>query len=109
VRSIAQYTMVVLWLLESVAGAASQSDRPLRRSINQIGVHLSIEDSGTGVDRSNLNHIFKPMFTTKASGMGMDLSICRSIIENYNGRIWVTAGSERVSIFQFVVPAKCQS
>ena len=67
-------------------------------------VHVSIEDTGTGIDPSNHDHIFKPMFTTKKRGMGIGLSICHSIIESHNGRIWVTRGIERGSIFQFEVP-----
>jgi signal transduction histidine kinase len=56
------------------------------------GVSVSITDTGSGIDVANLNRIFKPMFTTKASGMGMGLSICKSIIESHNSRIWVSAG-----------------
>jgi C4-dicarboxylate-specific signal transduction histidine kinase len=67
-------------------------------------VHVSIEDTGTGIDPSNHDHIFRPMFTTKERGMGIGLSICHSIIENHNGRIWVTPGSERGSAFQFELP-----
>ncbi|MGH7487633.1 MAG: ATP-binding protein, partial [bacterium] len=51
------------------------------------GVHVSVEDSGIGIDPSNFDRIFQPLFTTKASGMGMGLSICHSIIESHNGRI----------------------
>ena len=69
------------------------------------GVRVSIADTGSGIDPANLNRVFKPMFTTKARGMGMGLSICKSIIESHNGRIWVTAGSPRGSIFQFELPA----
>jgi C4-dicarboxylate-specific signal transduction histidine kinase len=65
------------------------------------GVRVSIADTGSGIDPADLNRIFKPMFTTKARGMGMGLSICKSIIESHNGRIWVTAGAPRGSIFQF--------
>jgi C4-dicarboxylate-specific signal transduction histidine kinase len=68
------------------------------------GVHVSIADTGSGIDLANLNRLFKPMFTTKARGMGMGLSICKSIIESHNGRIWVTAGTPRGSIFQFELP-----
>ena len=56
-------------------------------------VHVSIEDSGTGLDTLNLERIFEPLFTTKSHGMGMGLAICRSIIEDHDGRIWVTPGT----------------
>ena len=68
------------------------------------GVRVSIADTGSGIDQANLNRIFEPMFTTKARGMGMGLSICKSIIESHNGRIWLTAGSSRGSVFQFELP-----
>ena len=70
------------------------------------GVHISIADTGIGIDPSNLDQIFKPLFTTKEHGMGMGLSICRSIVESHNGRISVSAGQERGSIFQLVLPIK---
>ena len=70
------------------------------------GVHISIADTGIGIDPSNLDQIFKPLFTTKEYGMGMGLSICRSIVESHNGRISVSAGQERGSIFQLVLPIK---
>jgi signal transduction histidine kinase len=68
--------------------------------------HVSIEDTGPGIDPSNLKQIFSPLFTTKEHGMGMGLSICHSIIENHNGRIWVSPGVTRGSIFQFELPTK---
>jgi C4-dicarboxylate-specific signal transduction histidine kinase len=68
------------------------------------GVRVSIADTGSGISLTNLNRVFKPMFTTKARGMGMGLSICKSIIESHNGQIWVTAGTPRGSIFQFELP-----
>jgi signal transduction histidine kinase len=67
-------------------------------------VHVSVEDTGTGVDPANLDRLFKPLFTTKKSGMGIGLSICHSIIEAHEGRIWVTAGPEKGSVFQFELP-----
>jgi signal transduction histidine kinase len=69
-------------------------------------VHVSIEDTGTGVDPSDVDRIFKPLFTTKTRGMGMGLSICRSVIENHGGRIWVSPGASRGSIFHFELPAE---
>jgi signal transduction histidine kinase len=67
-------------------------------------IHVSIEDTGSGIGPANLDRIFKPLFTTKARGMGMGLSICRSIIESHNGRIWASAGASRGSVFQFELP-----
>ena len=67
-------------------------------------VRVSIEDTGTGIDPSNLDRIFKPLFTTKENGMGMGLSICRSIIERHGGRIWVSAAVNGGSIFQLDLP-----
>jgi C4-dicarboxylate-specific signal transduction histidine kinase len=67
-------------------------------------VHVVVEDTGTGIDPSNRDHIFNPMFTTKERGMGIGLSICHSIIENHNGRIWVTRANDKGSVFQFELP-----
>ena len=67
-------------------------------------VNVSIEDTGTGIDSTESDRIFKPLFTTKARGMGMGLSICRSIIEGHDGRIWASQGAVRGSIFQFELP-----
>jgi signal transduction histidine kinase len=51
-----------------------------------------------------MDRIFNPTFTTKAHGMGMGLSICRSIIEEHEGQLWVTADKGRGAVFQFTVP-----
>jgi signal transduction histidine kinase len=67
-------------------------------------VHISIEDTGIGIDASKLNTIFKPLFTTKEHGMGMGLSICRSIIEDHGGRIWASAGASRGSVLHVELP-----
>jgi C4-dicarboxylate-specific signal transduction histidine kinase len=67
-------------------------------------VHVAVEDTGTGIDPSNHDHIFNPMFTTKERGMGIGLSVCHSIIKSHNGRIWVTRGIDTGSIFQFELP-----
>jgi signal transduction histidine kinase len=68
------------------------------------GVHVSIADTGIGIDPSKLDQVFKPLFTTKEHGMGMGLSICRSIVESHNGQIWVSAVDQGGSIFQIVLP-----
>jgi signal transduction histidine kinase len=68
------------------------------------GVHVSIGDTGIGIDPSNVEQMFKPLFTTKEHGMGMGLSICRSIVESHNGRIWVSDYDRGGAIFQLVLP-----
>jgi signal transduction histidine kinase len=74
-------------------------------SAGHNSVHISIEDTGCGIDPSNIDRVFKPLFTTKAGGMGMGLSICHSIIENHGGRLWVLPGVHRGTVFQFELPA----
>ena len=73
-------------------------------------VHVSIGDTGIGIDSSNTDRVFEHLFTTKSQGMGMGLAICRSIIENHDGRIWVTPGTANVgSVFQFELPKNSNS
>src|SRR5262245_44925160 len=65
---------------------------------------VAIEDSGPGIEPDTLKRIFEPFFTSKSKGMGMGLSICRSIIEAHNGRLWVSGNTPRGAVFQFVLP-----
>src|SRR5262247_4131768 len=65
---------------------------------------IAIEDSGPGIEPETLKRIFEPFFTSKSKGMGMGLSICRSIIEAHGGRLWVTGNTPRGAVFQFVLP-----
>jgi signal transduction histidine kinase len=75
--------------------------------LNERGlVQISIEDTGIGIDASILSEIFKPLFTTKERGMGMGLSICRSIVEGHDGRIWASPAKNRGTVFEFELPTK---
>jgi PAS domain S-box-containing protein len=65
---------------------------------------VSISDTGTGLDSANRAGIFEAFFTTKPQGMGMGLSICRSIVDAHGGRIWATDNSSRGSAFHFTIP-----
>jgi signal transduction histidine kinase len=67
------------------------------------GVTISIADTGTGIGEQDVQRVFDPLFTTKSGGMGMGLSICRSIIEAHDGILWVVPNTPRGSIFQFVL------
>ena len=67
-------------------------------------VIITIEDSGSGIDPKNLDRIFEPFFTTKFMGMGMGLSICRSIVEAHGGRLWASPSATHGSVFHVALP-----
>ena len=67
-------------------------------------VLVSVRDTGTGIDPKNLDRIFEAFFTTKSEGMGMGLSICRSIVEGCGGRLWASHSETCGSIFFIVLP-----
>jgi signal transduction histidine kinase len=90
--------------IESMKSAEPRVLSIKSESTGHDSIRVAIEDTGSGIDPSNRDRIFKPLFTTKAHGMGMGLSICKSIIESHNGKIWVSAGAPRGSIFQFELP-----
>ncbi len=69
------------------------------------GIKVSVADTGTGIGSQELERIFNPLFTTKSGGMGMGLSICRSIIEAHDGRLWVTPNKPEGAVFQFTLLA----
>ena len=68
------------------------------------GIVVAVGDSGPGIDPENLDRVFEAFYTTKSSGVGMGLSICRSIIEAHGGRLWADANKPRGAIFQFTLP-----
>jgi signal transduction histidine kinase len=69
-------------------------------------VLISVADSGTGIDPKIMDRIFEPFFTTKEQGMGMGLSICRSIVENQGGRLWASPSPAHGVIFHIQLPIK---
>ena len=69
---------------------------------------VAVRDSGTGLG-STADRVFTPFFTTKANGMGMGLSISRSLIENHGGRLWATPNFPMGAVFSFTLPVSCGS
>jgi signal transduction histidine kinase len=70
-----------------------------------VSVIVLVADTGIGIGSQELERIFNPLFTTKADGMGMGLSICRSIIEAHDGQLWVAPNKPEGAVFRFRLPA----
>jgi PAS domain S-box-containing protein len=68
------------------------------------GALVAVRDSGPGIDPEHLDRVFEAFYTTKSSGMGMGLSICRSIINAHGGRLWAEPNQPRGAVFQFTLP-----
>jgi len=106
---VVQLQQVILNLIVNAADAmraAQPRVLTVQTSRTASGVvRVSIEDTGPGIGESDRERIFDPLFTTKVGGMGMGLSICRSIVESHGGRIWVSAVASRGARFQFELPA----
>ncbi len=70
------------------------------------GVEASVSDCGDGIPADKLEQVFEPFFTTKAHGMGLGLSVCRTIITAHGGKLWVTNNAARGATFHFTLPAE---
>jgi PAS domain S-box-containing protein len=106
-----QLQQVILNLVMNAIDATSLIvDRPriLRASSERhdpADVIITLEDSGTGIDPNNIDRIFQPFFTTKSRGMGMGLSICRSIVEAHGGRLSASPALPHGTAFRVILPA----
>jgi PAS domain S-box-containing protein len=76
----------------------------IKSATHPDGVLIQVHDSGDGVNPEQANHIFDPFFTTKPQGIGIGLSVGRSIVEAHGGRLWFTPGASHGVVFQFTVP-----
>jgi C4-dicarboxylate-specific signal transduction histidine kinase len=93
--------------IQSMSGV-EDGDRELHIStvsIDPKGVRVAVRDTGPGLRSQSLPRLFEPFYTTKPDGMGMGLSICRSIIEAHGGRLWATTCEPRGALFQFTIRA----
>ena len=95
-------------VLNGVEAMSTITDRPrellIKSARHPDGVLIQVHDSGEGVDPQQADNIFDPFFTTKPQGIGMGLSVGRSIVEAHGGRLWFTPGSSHGVVFQFTVP-----
>ncbi|MER8764794.1 MULTISPECIES: PAS domain-containing protein [unclassified Mesorhizobium] len=105
-----QLQQVIMNLVRNAADAMSGvDDRPRRLVIKtehdeDDGVRLSVEDAGTGFGADGPERLFEAFYTTKNEGMGIGLSVSRSIIDNHCGRLWATANDGPGATFRFSVP-----
>ncbi len=109
-----QLQQVLLNLINNgVEAMSAVTDRPkvlaiTSQPIETGGVHVAVEDTGKGLDPATAERIFEPFFTTKPSGMGMGLSICRTIIEAHGGRLWAAPNEPQGAVFQLRLPTICE-
>jgi signal transduction histidine kinase len=105
-----QLQQVLLNLIVNASEAmASITDRPrtldIKSDFHDGGkILVTVADSGSGIDPQHGDRIFDAFFSTKSSGMGMGLSICRSIVESHGGRLWVSPGVSHGAIFHVLIP-----
>ncbi|MBV8909915.1 MAG: GHKL domain-containing protein [Gammaproteobacteria bacterium] len=104
-----QLQQVVLNLILNAVeamGSIEAGTRELLISAEQdhTGVVVAVRDSGPGIDPMHLERVFEAFYTTKLSGVGMGLAICRSIIAAHGGRLWAEANEPRGAVFQFTLP-----
>src|SRR6201997_1558873 len=96
--------------IEAMSGVGEARELWISTEINaSTGALVAVRDSGPGLDPAILEHLFDAFYTTKSSGMGMGLSICRSIIEAQGGRIWAEANVPQGAAFQFTLPSQAAS
>jgi PAS domain S-box-containing protein len=105
-----QIQQVLLNLLtnacDAMAGAEPQERRLLLRAdLSDGSVHVSLADRGTGLPADEIEHVFEPFVTTKSHGLGLGLTVCRTIIRAHGGRLWATNNSDRGATFHFELPA----
>jgi C4-dicarboxylate-specific signal transduction histidine kinase len=105
-----QLQQVILNLIVNAIEATSGASEGARELLVSTGkdasnaVLVAVRDSGPGLDPEGLGRLFDAFYTTKPGGMGIGLSICRSIIEVHGGRIWATANVPQGAVFQFTLP-----
>jgi len=97
---------LIINAIEAMSGVGKGSRALLISTAQEAsgGVRVSVQDSGPGLDVEGLDRLFDAFYTTKPAGMGMGLSICRSIIEAHGGQIWAARNVGPGATFQFTVP-----
>jgi len=106
--------LIINLVINGIEAMQSVTDRPrelvIRSGQDEAGrVLVSVTDCGVGISAEHADRLFNAFFTTKSGGMGMGLSICRSIIEAHGGRLWATANLPQGATFQFTLPVNADT
>jgi signal transduction histidine kinase len=110
-----QLQQVVLNLILNAVDAMSSVEAGTRdllistRKTQANGIFVAVRDSGPGIDPDHVERVFDAFYTTKQSGVGMGLSICRSIVDAHGGRLWAEANEPRGAVLQFTMPSLVNS
>ena len=101
--------VIINLMMNGIESMASVDNRPRElvlcsRRHEGDQVVVTVQDAGIGIDPDKVDQLFNAFFTTKPGGMGMGLSISRSIIDSHGGRFWATANADHGATFQFVLP-----
>jgi signal transduction histidine kinase len=106
--------VIINLVMNGIEAMQSITDRPrelvIRSGQNETRqVLVTVTDCGVGIAAENADRLFNAFFTTKSGGMGMGLSICRSIMEAHGGRLWATANVPHGAAFQFTLPVNADT
>jgi signal transduction histidine kinase len=103
--------VIINLILNGIEAMSAVDDRP-RELVIETQVYLgtqvllAVHDSGVGFDPANVDQLFAALHTTKPNGLGMGLSISRSIVENHGGQLWATGNKDEGATFRFALPLR---
>ncbi|WP_198026503.1 ATP-binding protein [Bradyrhizobium sp. ARR65] len=100
---ILNLTVNAIQAMSSLSGSKRELEISTERTEN--GVRVACRDTGPGLTPESLDRLFEPFYTTRPDGVGLGLSICRSIVQAHGGRLWATAAEPNGALFQFTIPA----
>lgn len=107
-----QVQQVVVNLIRNAMDAIQESDSEIRTisiatsQVKPSSIEVSIRDSGSGLGDLHADDLFEPFYSTKSSGLGMGLAICRSIVDSHDGRLWAERGCQQGAEFRFELPVE---